>query len=334
MGRSGGGGGGHSSGGHGGGSHHSISHHSSSSRSSFSSSSFHGGPGNGGRRPSPPPRSYNPGPRYRSYGPRYRDYGPGMPPPPPRASYRHSSGVGCLSYLFTIIFALLLIVILAVASNSSGSSVNDSKLTQYAEQQAKALFDGREDYLIILIDENDDGQLYYGTKANPIMDNYGGLMWDSYDRNYQDDLGLQMKATFIETANAIIADGVTPIKSDKAFETHCYRDDLNWVDTKGNLQDGAQAFYDATGIQPYVMFVKAKTIANATNKSSGVLKVLIICASGVIVLAIGFTWWKKKIAQKNKEQEDLERTLNIPLESFGSESISDLEKKYDDTTTQ
>ena len=92
---------------------------------------------------------------------------------------------------------------------------------------------------------------------------------------------------------------------------------------------GAQEFYDATGIQFYVMFVKTRTIAKATNHSSGVFKVLIIAAAVVIVVCILFAWWKKRTAQKNKEQEDLERTLNTPLETFGSTPMDDLKAKYD-----
>jgi hypothetical protein len=34
-------------------------------------------------------------------------------------------------------------------------------------------------------------------------------------------------------------------------------------------------------------------------------------------------------AQKNKEQEDLERTLNTPLETFGTTPMDDLKAKYD-----
>jgi capsular polysaccharide biosynthesis protein len=65
-----------------------------------------------------------------------------------------------------------------------------------------------------------------------------------------------------------------------------------------------------------------------------VLKVLIIACAAVIIVCIGFNWWKKRIAQKNKEQEDLERTLKTPLETFGTEgSIDELAKKYEDNDT-
>lgn len=338
MGRS-GGGGGHISSGHSGGGHHGSSHHSgggsSFGGSSFGGSSFHGGGGgghSGGPRRPPEwerrPRYNDYGPRHRSYGPRYRDYGPGMPPPPPpRRRYYGGSSGGC-GFFVVILIVLVIMGFMSLFSGGSGT-VTDTNLSEYAEQQYQKIFNGREDCLLIVLDDKDNGQIKYGAKTNSILDYYNNTLWDTYDRHYNDDLGIQLKGMFMDTADKIVADGVEPLKPDKGFDSHCYRDDINWVDTKGNLQDGAKYFYEKTGIQAYVLLVKQKTIAKATNKSSGVLKVFIIAIAAIVVLLIAFMWWKKKTAQKNKEQEDLERTLNTPLETFGSET-SDLEKKYDD----
>ena len=166
-------------------------------------------------------------------------------------------------------------------------------------------------------------------KANALMDTYINSMISAYQNNYNDDLGIQLKGMLEDTLEIMKQDGISKIKSDKAFDSHCYRDDLNWIDTKNNVVTGAQEFYDATGIQFYVMFVKTRTIAKATNHSAGVFKVLIIAAAVVIVVCILFSWWKKRTAQKNKEQEDLERTLKTPLETFGSTPMDDLKAKYD-----
>lgn len=48
----------------------------------------------------------------------------------------------------------------------------------------------------------------------------------------------------------------------------------------------------------------------------------------IIIILIIFKWWKAAKAQKNKEQEDLERVLNTPLQTFGSSSMDDLTNKY------
>ncbi|MCM1273429.1 MAG: hypothetical protein NC225_01635 [Clostridium sp.] len=333
MGRSGGGGGGHHSSGHSGGSHHGSSHHSYGG-SSRGGSSFHSGGGGGHNRPPSWERrpSYNHPPRHYNYGPRYRDYGPGMPPPPPprRRYYGSSGSSGCGIFVVMIIIFVILGCMSLVSGG--GGTVTDSNLSEYAEQQYQKIFNGREDCLLIVLDDQDNGQIKYGARTNSILDYYNDTLWDTYDRHYNDDLGIQLKGMFVDTADKIAADGVAPLNADKGFDSHCYRDDINWVDTKGNLQDGAKYFYDKTGIQPYVLLVKSKTIAKATNKSSGVLKVLIIAVAAIIILLIAFKWWKKRTAQKNKEQEDLERTLSTPLETFGSET-SDLEKKYDDDPT-
>lgn len=324
MGRSGGGGGGHHSSGHSG-SHHG-SFHSGSGGRSFGGSSYHGGGNRSGgyRSTTHVHHHYHTGSGYRNYGPRYRDYGPGTPPPPPGP--RGSSGSGCGAIIVLAIFFIILSVMFSAVK---GGTVNENNMSEYAEKQYQKIFDGREDCLLIVLDENDDGQIKYGAKANYIMDRYQDDLWNYYDMHYNDDLGIQLKGMFDDTANLIAMDNIQPLNPSKSFDSHCYRDDINWVDTKGNLVDGAQHFYEVTGIQTYVLLVKAKTIAKATNKSSGILKVVIICGAAIIIVMIAFKWWKKKVAQKNKEQEDLEKVLSTPLETFGS-PLSDLEKKYDD----
>ncbi len=343
MGRS-GGGGGFSSGGHGGGSHHGASF-------SGGGSSFHSGGGSrGGGFSSGPrgggfgggPRPHGPGPRpYDDYGPGPHHYhgGPGMPPPPPpRRSYyggrttyvytnggHRSSGGGAFA---TIILFMIILIIFSSYMQFNGE-LSDNRISEYAEDQYNTIFNGREDGLLLVVDENDNGQFKYGVKANALMDNYINDMISAYQNNYNDDLGIQLKGMMEDTLEIMKQDGISKIKSDKAFDSHCYRDDLNWIDTKNNVVTGAQEFYDATGIQFYVMFVKTRTIAKATNPSAGVFKVLIIAAAVVIVVCILFSWWKKRTAQKNKEQEDLERTLKTPLETFGSTPVDDLKAKYD-----
>lgn len=347
MGRSGGGGGGFSSGGHGGGSHHGASF---SGGGSFRSGggSRGGGFGGGGFGGGPRPHGPGPGPRpYDDYGPGPHYHGgPGMPPPPPprrryyggRTTYVYTnggSGSSAGSAFVTIILFMLILIIFSsymqFNGGYTGGTLSDSRISEYAEDQYQSIFKGREDGLLLVVDENDNGQFKYGVKANSIMDTYVNDMIGAYQNNYNDDLGVQLKGMLEDTIQVINEDGgVTKVKSDKAFDSHCYRDDLNWIDTKNNVVTGAQEFYDATGIQFYVLFVKTRTIARATNHSAGVFKVLIIAAAVVIVVCILFSWWNKRTAQKNKEQEDLERTLKTPLETFGSTPMDDLKAKYDD----
>lgn len=345
MGRS-GGGGGFSSGGHGGGSHHgaSFSGGGGSFRSSGSrGGGFGSGPRGGGFGGGPRPHGPGPGPRpYDDYGPgpHYYHGGPGMPPPPPprrryyggRTTYVYSNGSSSGAFVTIIMLMLVLIVFsfyMQFKGGYTGDTLSDNRISEYAEDQYNTIFSGREDGLLLVVDENDNGQFKYGVKANALMDTYINSMISAYQNNYNDDLGIQLKGMLEDTLEIMKRDGISKIKSDKAFDSHCYRDDLNWIDTKNNVVTGAQEFYDATGIQFYVMFVKTRTIAKATNHSAGVFKVLIIAAAVVIVVCILFSWWKKRTAQKNKEQEDLERTLKTPLETFGSTPMDDLKAKYD-----
>lgn len=76
-----------------------------------------------------------------------------------------------------------------------------------------------------------------------------------------------------------------------------------------------------------------------TNSGKAIMKgpvhvryiVLIIVAivAVVLIIFIAYKWWKKRVAQKNKEQEDLERILSRPLETFGDNETENLKKKYD-----
>ena len=58
--------------------------------------------------------------------------------------------------------------------------------------------------------------------------------------------------------------------------------------------------------------------------------IVIAAVVGVIVIiVILVNFWKARVKQKNKEQEDLERMLDKPLETFGDSSLNDLKDKYD-----
>lgn len=50
----------------------------------------------------------------------------------------------------------------------------------------------------------------------------------------------------------------------------------------------------------------------------------------IIIIIIGFTWWRKAKEQKNREAEDTERILRTPVDTFGDSEADDLAKKYED----
>lgn len=85
--------------------------------------------------------------------------------------------------------------------------------------------------------------------------------------------------------------------------------------------DLAKAFGD--GLEDAAKNIMAKSNFRA------IMTVLIIAVAVIIIVVILFKWWKKKKEQENKEQQDLEKILSTPLETFGND-MSELTKKYDE----
>lgn len=61
-----------------------------------------------------------------------------------------------------------------------------------------------------------------------------------------------------------------------------------------------------------------------------VVIIIVAIVAAVVIIAMLIKWWKARKAQKNKEQEDLERMLDKPLETFGTDPVDELKDKYDD----
>lgn len=74
----------------------------------------------------------------------------------------------------------------------------------------------------------------------------------------------------------------------------------------------------------------ADNIMKQHTNANDVWRIVVIAAAVIVVLIILFIWWRARKKQKNKEQEDLERMLNKPLDTFGDKEMDDLTKKYDE----
>ena len=160
-----------------------------------------------------------------------------MPPPPPprrryyggRTTYVYSNGSSSGAFVTIIMLMLVLIVFsfyMQFKGGYTGDTLSDNRISEYAEDQYNTIFSGREDGLLLVVDENDNGQFKYGVKANALMDTYINSMISAYQNNYNDDLGIQLKGMLEDTLEIMKQDGISKIKSDKAFDSHCYRDDL------------------------------------------------------------------------------------------------------------
>ena len=95
-----------------------------------------------------------------------------------------------------------------------------------------------------------------------------------------------------------------------------YIDRYYYYDNLNDEEFFSRAFNDAAG-----------RIMSVTR--SPWIPVLIV--AGVLVLVIiAFMWWNKSRQQRNLEAEQTQQILNTPLETFGDQSVTDLEDKYKD----
>lgn len=73
----------------------------------------------------------------------------------------------------------------------------------------------------------------------------------------------------------------------------------------------------------------ADIIMKQTTNKYDVWRIVVIAIAIIAIVLILVRWWKARTAQKNKEQEDLERMINRPLDTFGDNEFEDLKSKYE-----
>lgn len=350
------------------GSSHSSVRHSSSR--SHSSSSFGGGSSRPNRPngnfsnfgpsfgPQPnhgPGPSFGPGPNFGpGHGPYYQPHPP-RPPRPPRAHFYYggSRPGGCMSSFISYTVAMIFIVVLIgmIYGMTSGGANNSFSGNQYSSNtiDEDVVFAQAQEYYGQHFNDENHVLLYYayleeaeadtavmivGDNAYTVFDdNMQDRFWNIYDEYYYGDyseaewLGYSFEDMAREMRNSI--------SNNKPFNSLCYEDNLKWIKMadKDDLVDGFKAFYNATGIQAFVVLVDYSTLPGvviSTGNNSTVLKTFIIAIAVIIVVFILYKWWKKKQQRKKEEAEQTERILNTPLEKFGTSEVDDLMNKYDD----
>ena len=285
---------------------------------------------------------------YRPSGPSYHHHHHGhhMPPPPRRRYYysggrryyTRSSGGGCATLLaYLIVFGIIMIALFSSSVGSSGVSSNvklnrekfrghvDSSQGYYEDTCVEKFIDrSNEQTLISGFKEfyNATGvfPFLYVIENTPDKSEYRG--YDTYqDYVYEqlfDSEGNFLIVYIAEEDDYYFAAGFDTgeIIDEISLDVIC--DKVNGYWYTGDL---AKAF--GNGLED--------ASKNIMAKSNGrVIGVVVVIAIAVIVLvAMLINWWKKKKAQDNKEQEDLEKILNTPLDTFGSD-INDLAQKYDE----
>lgn len=332
MGRSMGGGGGHSGGGRsmGGGSRGGSRSFSGSGRSMISGGGSHRtmGSSGGGYRSS----NYGSGGYYRNnnHVHYHNNYYGGRP-----YYGRTSSGCGCSGIFGFIIVAIVVFALIGAMGGGSKEKLNRTKYNGPVDSSHGYYIDNSEGYEKF-IDRKNETSLISGFK------------------NFYSRTGVFPFLYIIER---------TPSKSEYAgYDT--YQDMLyeKLFDSEGNFLilyiASEDDFYYAAGYDTGEIIdeTSLKLISNKVNsywytgdlakafgnglddasknimaKSNGrvIMIVAVVAFAVVLIVFILFTWWKKKKEQENREQENLEKILSKPLESFGN-NMDELTKKYDD----
>lgn len=165
-------------------------------------------------------------------------------------------------------------------------------------------------YFVEELDEDVDGNEYASALYDELFNDEGHilLLYDYMNAYMYDAEGYAIGTTIDSEALDMIYDYI----------------EAEWANDSENL--GA-IFGGGCAKAADRMMYKEKTFV---QKYMAIIIVIIVAIALIIIVNVLFKWWKARTAQKNKEQEDLERTLNTPLETFGSTEMDDLEKKYDD----
>ncbi len=171
-------------------------------------------------------------------------------------------------------------------------------------------------YFVEELDENTDGNEYASALYDELFNDEGHilLLYDYMNAYMYDAEGYAIGTTIDSEALDMIYDYI----------------EAEWAEDSENL---GSIFGDGCAKAADRMMYKEKTFV---QKYMSIIIVIIVAIALIIIVFVLFKWWKARTAQKNKEQADLERTLNTPLETFGNTDMEDLQKKYDnqDNDTQ
>ncbi|MBE5944581.1 MAG: TPM domain-containing protein [Lachnospiraceae bacterium] len=265
----------------------------------------------------------------------------------------HNNGCGCgCSSFFGVI--IMMIVILALFSSFSGTRRSNSKYYNYKAPSYNDSYSNVErDKFDGLVQLNgyysDPDGILYDDEIKPLEK---GL------KHFYETTGVCAFVYFVEE----LEPGVDGIEEAAAIYDELFNDEGHIL----LLYDYTNAYmYDACGyeiattldseaIDILYDYVEAKWSQDSENlgeifggglaeaadrimykersfgeKYKSIIITVIVSIVVIIIVSLLYKWWKAKKAQENKEQEDLEKVLSTPLETFGT-TVDDLAAKYDD----
>jgi hypothetical protein len=294
-----------------------------------SRSSFGGGPSSSG------------GSFGSSRGPIYRPYRQ------PVSSGGGTGGCGCITapLIIILVFALILgiIVLAALSSGSGGSDITRSTIKREALPKGSVVETGYFTDELGWIDKRTQLEagmktFYQKTGVQPylyITDNIDGSQSPSeadvrdfafslYDRLFSDEAHLLL--IFFEPSPSQYSTWyVTGTQAKAVLDAEAMDILLDYIDRYYHYDISDEEFFSRA-------FADAAKRIMTVHRSPWI-PVLIVLGIVVIIL-IGFFWWRKAKEQKNREAAETERILNTPLDTFGEDSVEDLAKKYQDDPDQ
>lgn len=348
----GGGGGGHSGGGGSRHSSHSGGGGSLGGRGFSSGRSFGGGRPSGGHH-------YSGGGGGRPYGgppPRYGGHYGAPPPPPPyggggyyRRPARRSSGCS----LGTILVAIIIIVIIFAVRSCGAVFGFTSGVTRSTEKRDK--LDSK--YVNYSNTWYEDELGWFGKNNRTVINGLEDFYQSTGIQPYICLVSYDSVEDNSSARDKYIEDKYSELFTDEGHMLFCYfacqndKPDVmdgNWLyivgkQTETVMDENAKQifesyfrkYYDDTSLDVDELFAdtfsdSGKAIMKGPIHMRYVVIIIVAIVAAVIIVAMLIKWWKARKAQKNKEQEDLERMLDKPLETFGTDPVDELKNKYDD----
>ncbi len=277
---------------------------------------------------------------------------------PPRPYYRRSyrrpgyygggSSGGCASvFLFVILIVFVLAALGSFGSAKNGYNIggdaklNKTKFTGEVYKDAGYYIDNSEGSEKFIV-KNEESALINGFKnfydrtgVFPflyICESVPGGSTESNIHAYGEQLYTELFSDHGRTVEGnllilFVADvpdyyliggyDIGDVIDDKATAVICSKINRHW----DNGENASQIF--GYGLDEASKNIMAKSNARVYTVA------FIIAAGVVLIILILFKWWKARTAQKNKEQEDLEKILKTPLQTFGSMGDQELMNKYD-----
>lgn len=262
--------------------------------------------------------------------------------------YYGSGGSGCGTFL-TVFFIIIILISIFSAIDKNSNSMSSTTIVRSTEKREKldrryvnysnTWYDdelgwiGRNNAVMVNGLEN----FYEKTGVQPYV---ALLKYRQYDVSYEEFTNQLYSELFTDEGHMLFVyfaceyDEPEVMDGDWYYVVGTSAETVIDSEAKAIFESYLKQAYNNTSLDIDELFSQAfsksgKAIMKGPIYIRYVVIIIIAIVATVAVIFLLIKWWKARIAQKNKEQEDLERILSRPLETFGDQSINNLKDKYD-----